>query len=309
MDIFKLVERVMAEDNHSAIGIKRAVSFYPSAAMSVDLTDPSKRIGACVRAEWYRCKRISKTNPTGSYSNYILSFGKHLEVWLIDQLKLSGVYVSSNDKFVFPGRPIISGEVDIIVKDDDGTYAVIENKTFSSGNYQALKKLAGSGGRSPAVPEPKIQNLMQSHIYLHALEGISSVYLTYLDRAAGGPEKNIQFKITNYKEDEGNYAKIHVSRPFGEFDFVNRQFTMESILDGYDNLLEYLKADVIPPPTYRISMSKEEADKDWDEGLLAKTKYELFCKNQEKYPIGDWQCAWCSYLNQCKVDQGIEITG
>ena len=298
----------MAQDNRSEVGLKRAVSFYPSAAMSVDLENPEKRIGACVRAEWYRCKRTPVTNPTGSYSNYILEFGKHLEVWLIDKIKLSGRFVAANEKFVFPNRPIISGEVDIIIRDDDGKFAVVESKTFSSANYNALKELSGARGRGklePLVPKPKISNLMQSHIYLHALEGIDRVYLTYLDRAAGGPDKNVQFRIENESTEEGNFAKVKVERPFGTFEFVNPHFTIESILDGYDYLLGYLRANELPPPTYRIKMTPEEVETGWAAEEISKTKYEAYSRDPDKYPIGNWQCNYCSYLNQCKVDQGM----
>ena len=128
MDIFKEVEKVLSNERPN-IGLSRSRSYYPSAAMSVDLENPDKRIGACVRSEYYRVKKYSITNPNTAYSHYILSFGKTLEEWMIDKLKTAGVYVGSNEKFVYPGHQLISGEVDIIVKEPDGSYAVIENKT------------------------------------------------------------------------------------------------------------------------------------------------------------------------------------
>lgn len=312
MEVFRVIEEAMAHSRPN-IGIVRGRSYYPSAAMSVDLLNPSKRIGACVRAEYYRVKRYPETNPTGDYSNYILSYGKVLEQWMIEQLKIAGVYASSNDKFVFPNHPLISGEIDIVVKEPDGTYAVIENKTFNSGNYASLKSLGGAAGRGAKFPyirpEPKISNLMQSHIYLHALSGISKVYLTYLDRAAGGPQNNIQFNITNHQTDEGNFARVTVKRPWRDepITYVNEHFTIESIISGYEYLHEHVVASQLPSPTYRISMSDEDIQAGFASGEIAKTKYEAYTRNKEKYPISDWQCGWCRFLNQCKVDQNIEI--
>jgi len=312
MEIFPLIEKAMASSRPN-VGIVRGRSYYPSAAMSVDLTDTSKRIGACVRAEFYRVKRFSETNPTSAYSHYILNYGKMLEGFMIEQLKIAGVYASSNDKFVFPNHPLISGEVDIIVKEPDGSYAVIEAKSFSSGNYQGLKSLAGAAGRGvkfPYVrPEPKVQNLMQSHIYLHALSGISKVYLAYIDRAAGGPQNNIQFTVTNHQTEEGNFPKVSVKRPWRDepIEYVNEQFTIESIINGYEHLHEHVTTNTLPNPTYKIKMSDEEVEAGFANGDVAKTKYEMWQKNKEKYPVGEWQCAWCRFLNQCKVDQGISL--
>ena len=312
MKVFKLVEEVMAKDRPN-VGIVRGRSYYPSAAMSVDLTDPSKRIGACVRAEFYRVKRFPVTDPMGTYSQYIVNYGKLLEEWLIEKLKVAGVYAASNEKFVFPGHPLISGEIDILVKEPDESFAVIENKTFSGCNYQGLKSLSGSPGRGTKFPylkpKPKISHLMQSHIYLHAISGISKVYLTYIDRAAGSPSNNFQFDITNYQTDEGNFPLVTTERAWSNepISYVEESFTIESIINGYEFLHEHVVANVLPDPTYRIILSDEEVERGFIDGDISKTKYEMWQKNKEKYPCSDWQCGWCSYLKQCKVDQGISI--
>lgn len=312
MDIFPIIENTMAQSRPN-IGLVRGRNYYPSAAMSVDLLNPSKRIGACVRAEYYRVKRYAITNPTGAYSNYILSYGKTLEVWMIEKLKEAGIYASSNDKFIYPNHSLISGEIDIVIKEPDGSYSVVEMKTYSSANYQAFKGLSGAAGRGikfPYVrPSPKITNLMQSHIYLHALSEISKVYLLYLDRAAGGPEKNIQFEITNYETPEGNFPEVTVKRPWSNepIVYVEERFNIESILGGYEHLHEHVTTSTLPIPTYKIKMTDEEVLAANANDELSKTKFEAWQRNPERYPISDWQCSWCGYLNQCKVDQGIEV--
>ncbi|MFK5165351.1 hypothetical protein, partial [Propionibacterium freudenreichii] len=78
-------------------------------------------------------------------------------------------------KFSIPER-YISGELDIVIKDHDGGLAIVENKTYSSANYAAKKEICGS---KDSKPKPKMQNLIQSFLYQHAMQDqVNRTYLT-----------------------------------------------------------------------------------------------------------------------------------
>ena len=307
MNIIEKINDLWINPEKADPGIVRGISFYPSAAMSVDLENPTKNIGACMRAEYYRCKRYSRTEPTSLYSEWIMSFGKHLEVWLIERLKEAGIYAGSNMKFNYPAFPLISGEIDILVKEPDGSLSVIENKTYNGSLYQVQKKLGGSGGRSPTTPTPKLGHVMQSFIYLHSLSKISKVYLTYIDRSAGDPVNQLQFDITSKTEEGiGSFAHYEIQRPFGFYSETIKNFTFESILEGYRTLLKHLQDNKLPPKSYYLSMSPEEVADAHASGEVSKTKYENYLRNPERYPISSWNCSYCNYRSQCIKDSEEE---
>lgn len=281
--------------------VKRLPTFYPSAASCIDATNQDKAIGACLRSQYYRCAGYEKTNPSGIYSQYIFASGNLWEDWLTEQLKLSGVWTGNSIKFQDLER-YISGEVDIVVRDPDtGETIIVECKTYGSSNYQAKKSICGGRDNYPA---PKDQNLLQSFLYLgqFADQGIEKVALVYFDRACGGPDNNKQFMITKHEENGLFYPKITTEHRGEPYSYIDKRITLQGIYARYEDLMNALKAAELPSPDYTLVYTEDQVRESHEQGLIAKTKMANWERNPEKYPIGDWQCAYCDYKDQCTND-------
>ena len=44
----------------------------------------------------------------------------------------------------------------------------------------------------------------------------------------------------------------------------------------------------------------------YENGEITKYKYENYVRNPDKNPIGDWNCAYCSYSDTCKAQKKID---
>ena len=303
MDVFNIInEHLMSPP---ALKADRLPTFYPSAASCVSGTDGAP-IGACLRSQYYRCAGYSKTNPTGLFPQYIFAAGNWWEDWVIEQLKQTGHWVGNSIKFQDLER-YISGEVDIVIKDPDtGENIIVEMKTYGSSNYQAKKEICGGRDNKP---KPKDQNVLQSFLYLgyFADQGINKVLLAYLDRACGSPENNKQFMIEKHVEGDKTYCKISTTERDGTpYSYIDRRITLEGIYARYASLMEHLKESRMPAPDYTHVFSAAEVRQRHSDGLIAKTRMANWERNAEKYPIGDWQCSYCDYKDQCKADQDFD---
>jgi Holliday junction resolvase-like predicted endonuclease len=278
---------------------KRLPTFYPSAASCRNLKDENETLGGCVRAQYYRCAGFDRTNPSGLFSQYIFAAGNMWEDKITEWCKQSGIWLGNSVKFQDLDR-YISGEVDIIIKNPTtGEKIIVENKTYSSANYQAKKDLAG--GRD-VTPHPKDQNLLQSFLYLDQFkgQGVSKVYLTYFDRACGGPENNRQFIISAEMKNGLTHPRIStVDRDNKPFTYLEERVSMEAIYEGYEKLKHHLSEGIMPPPDFKHVFSAAEVETKRASGIIAKTRYENYHRNAEKYPIGDWQCNYCDFKDLC----------
>lgn len=303
MKFFKQIEDNMLAP--PALKGSRLKTLYPSSASCRDIDNPTKVHGGCLRATWYRLAGYSESDPSGAYSQYIFAAGKMWEEWIIEQCKLGGFFLMNNLKFSIP-EYYLSGEIDIAIKDPDtGEVIIVESKTYSSANYQAKAEYGGIGGR---VPMPKHQNVMQAALYLHYFSapdkgGIKRVLLTYFDRACGGPENNREFWITLRPEGDKTYIHIDTEDVKGvahSYDMPG--ITLEGVFQRYEEQINSARdyKDEPPPPDYEHVYSKEKVIRLWNEGEIAKTKYEKWVKKPEANPIGDWQCAYCNYRTLCK---------
>jgi hypothetical protein len=291
--------------------IQRLPTFYPSAASCVDESPGGNgsALGACMRAQYYRCRGYDKTDPSGLYSEYIFAAGNIWENWLSEITKEMGIWAGNNIKFQDIERNI-SGEIDILIRDPDTKeLMIVENKTYSSSNYTAKKDICGSRawrGSPEKLPKPKDSNLMQSFLYLGHFgpQGIKKTLLTYIDRAAGGPENNKQFTVEVAQVEDKRRPKITVVDADGVLrSWVDNRISLEGIYDRYAELKRCLIADTVPSPDYAHEYSSEKVQAMSTEGLIAKTKLEKYDKNPSDNPIGDWQCAWCDYKTLCKAHQ------
>ena len=295
----KLMEKMPLE-------VQRMPSFYPSSASCVDEIDGVTVHGACLRAQWYRCMQYEESNPSGLYSQYIFAAGNLLEGMLNSKLKEAGVWVANSTKFSIPER-YISGELDIVIRDHDGGLAIVENKSYSAANYNAKKEICGS---RDTMPKPKMQNLIQAFLYQHTLqEQVNRTYLTYLDRSCSSPDNNKEFEITVHVDSrtERSHPRIKTTDYDGQpYEYIEKSISMEGVFARFDSLMTHLQERQIPVGDFQHTLSSSEIDARYENGEITKYKYENYIKNPTKNPIGDWNCAYCSYSDTCKAQKKID---
>lgn len=115
MKIWPIIDEVLMRP--PALNAARMPTFYPSAASTLD-EETGEPIGACLRANYYRCAKYPKSNEDSVWSQYVFGGGNLWEGWLADKLKSSGILLASNLKFADLNR-YISGEVDMVVKEPE----------------------------------------------------------------------------------------------------------------------------------------------------------------------------------------------
>lgn len=281
------------------IDVQRMPSFYPSSASCIDERDGVTVHGACLRAQWYRCMQYEESNPSGLYSQYIFAAGNLLEGLLTAKLKEAGVWIANSVKFSIPER-YISGELDILIRDHDGTVAIVENKSYGAHNYNAKKEICGS---SSTDPRPKMQNLIQAFLYQHTLQDqVSRTYLTYLDRSCSAPDNNKEFEITVHVDPKTkrSHPLIKTTNYYGSpLEYVEKSISIEGIFARFDSLMEHLQEQQIPVGDFKHSLTADEIEEGFATGEIAKYKYEAYHKSPDKNPIGDWNCSYCSYRDTC----------
>lgn len=299
MDVFESIGTYLMKG--SELKANRLPTFYPSAASCVSELD-GKPIGACLRAQFYRCAGYEVTNPSGLYSQYIFAAGNLWEDKMCEWFKEIGIWSGNTIKFQDTKR-YISGEIDILIKNPETNKKyIVEMKTYSSANYQAKKELVGS---VKTKPRPKDQNLLQSFIYLDQFQGqVDETLLLYYDRACGGPENNKQFNITSHTANQKQYPIITTKDYSGApYQYIDKRITIQGIYERYESLRNHLVEGKMPAPDYKHTYTDKEIPEKFAEGIITKTKYEEWTKDPSKVKIGDWQCGWCDYKDLCKAYQ------
>ena len=177
---------------------------------------------------------------------------------------------------------------------------------YSSSNYNAKKEICGARNQLPA---PKLQNLLQAFIYNNYMaDQIDCVYLTYLDRSCGGPENNKTFKITIAEDTDGRHKPLISSYDINglPFNYIEKRISIEGIYERYDSLMSHLQNGVLPDGDFEHVFSEEKVRLLWEEGEIAKTKYEKWQSNPNLNPIGNWECSYCPYNRVCKAQKDID---
>lgn len=293
------------------VNSKRMPTFYPSAASCRDIDDPTKIHGACMRAQWFRCAGFKESNPSTAYNQYIFAAGNMWESWLNEKMKEMGIWLGNSIKFSIE-EYYISGEIDILVKDRDGSPVIIENKTYNGSNYQAKAEICGLAGRRPT---PKYSNAMQAALYLTYFSkpengGVNKVWLTYMDRSCSGPDAQKQYTVTLSPEDGRTFIHLDVDDAKGaSYSYNLPGVTMEGIFDRYNELMTSLQSSLEKPPTpdFMHIYPAEVVEQMYSDGEIAKTNYEKWKGNPDKNPIGYYMCRnYCGYRDLCKKYKDID---
>ena len=295
MRVWEIVDENLMQE--PALEVSRLPTFYPSSSACADQTDSSKKIGACLRANYYRCAGYDKSDPDSLWSQYVFAGGIMWEKFILDKLKASGVLIGSNVKFVDVAR-YISGEVDgVVIDPDTGKKVIIEVKTFYG--YEAKKNLVGN---RTVKPKPKDPHLLQAFFYLGHFSGqVDESVLMYFAR---DDHTRQEFSVTIHEEGGLRYPKIITTWQGSEYSYVDKRITLEGIYEAFDALMEALKSGELPLPDYDHIYPDNVVERMWEAGEIAKTRYAKWQSNKTKNPIGYFMCqSYCSYRTMCKMQK------
>lgn len=258
---------------------------YPSEASVtyIDKDGIQRTEGKCHRESWMRITKTGTPEPHDAYTQWIFASGKGVEEILVEQWKQMGVWHANNVKFYNKERNV-SGELDVVIKDPKtGELIIIEVKSFAGYNNKKLIM-----GNKSVKGRPKTPQLLQLLIYIDLCKGLGLVdygKLVYYARDTGDRrEFNVELTDKGQPVIDGK---------------IDHRFTMDTIYDRFDLLNSYVQKGEMPPRDYEMIWSPEKVERENQLGNIAKTNYEKWKRNHSKYPIGDYQCKWCSLRHEC----------
>lgn len=290
-DSYDLFDHVDTHLTRPKFQTEREKRFYPSEA-SVEYHDEhgDKVIqGGCLRSSYYRLKGGFEGIPHDARTQFIFIQGNMVEDMMIKLWKEMGVWKDNNVKFIDKEHNI-SGEMDALLIEPDGTEYGVEVKSFYG--YFAEKEIFGN---KSTLGKPKLPQLLQTLIYLYNFrDRLPYFRMVYFGRDS---VKRRTFKIELEQEGDIFYPKVD--------GVVWRSFSMNDIFDRYKRLQEHLDNNVIPDRDYDLHFSDAKIQDFFTKGKVAKTKYEKWQKGRlgQHEVIGDWQCSYCKYKDTCYGDE------
>lgn len=270
----------------------RPLHLYPSEASVIDREGQIH--GTCLRAVWYRLKRVTPSNPPDARAQWIFELGLQVEDLIIRKCKEAGIWFADHVKWYNP-EYMLSGEVDLIIRHPYEPETLIGVEIKSMYGYAATAEVMGTRTR-PGFP--KIHQLLQTVLYLDWFkEVLSGFKMVYLDR--GATENRRDFNIELKEEYCPETGKV-VSYPVVDgkvFDKID----VGGIYERFRLAWDYYRNDEPPPPDYKLYYSKEEMAQRIEAGLASKTDAEGFRRfpDRLKYRKASWQCSYCNWRNLC----------
>ena len=288
MDLMKLIDGHVGKESILKSYRNRS-NMYPSqASVMYHHTgyDEDMIKGACLRAMYYRCTGATP-EPFNTRTYYTFACGNIFEDWYIEQCKQAGIWRANSQKF-FNTDIKLSGEIDVLVEDPDTKELVIVELKTTAG-YYSWKEVAGN---KSTKGKAKPAHLLQLMLYLYEFKDqVKKGVLLYFNLEN---KERKQFIIELVEEGGRHYPKIDGT--------LFKAFAVEDIHDRYRLAQDYIDKKQLPPCDFVKIFTPEQVEVQVARGEIAKTKYENWKRNSEKYPIGDWACAYCSYREHCDKD-------
>lgn len=317
-------------------GDAKAPTLWPSEASAiVQSHGKDKVVGKCRRATFFRYLLENfkfydkysiwsplvediKANitPIDRYLLWIWRQGELYEEFLIEQAKVSGVFVSSQAAVFIPEYNV-SGKKDIeIINPESHKLSIVESKSvYSFGGNATL-----GAPRSKSLGSPKDSNLMQIALYhwWHASEdeAYEESRLVYGDRGSGRYGEYLVKTDTDKDGIINILWKPHAPYSSG---WVTSGITINSILNEYKNQQLWIDGGIIPPRDFDIVFNEEQLAELYSNDEMTKTDKEQYEKviarrveNEELLGQGlkqkkelkqlekaSFQCTYCNFAKVC----------
>lgn len=256
--------------------------------------------GKCRRASFFQKVGIEKEKKD---SNSVLKMyaGKEFENQISEYLKDDSYTIDEQVNIVKYYKSIkISSKADFIINKKDKKVG-LELKTGFG--YYFEKEIFNGYPKKPSKmrhwlldpnePAPKINDILQTAIYLWSFDDIEEWFIIYKNRSS---MDMVEYKITL---DENN--SIHVYKVIGdkEKEIFIHEINVYDILDNYVYIQEHLDKELVPARDYIIEWTVTDLEDKNDEGLISSSKYKQIKSGKIEEP-GDWQCAYCDYKIMCE---------
>lgn len=275
----KIIEKVIVEQNARKHERPHTVH-WPSESSIIYRGD---MIGSCMREKYLQRMGYPADKTTSVENIRKMKIGKMIEQSEIELGKVAGIWVADDVGFKMASdNIIISGKLDAIYRDSKGNNVCVEYKTSSGWDF-TKKVYGGSGANSRAYAMPKMEHVLQTMIYLHALPELTYGIIFYLNR-----ESMATIEHTVMKSEDGGL--LINKKPYA--------ITLDMVTSRYKTLTEHLQNATIPPADYLPIYDEDDI-----EGLyLRKTvsKYDYDNWNRTGAIPSDRQCSWCLWSETCK---------
>lgn len=337
------IEHVTDSLGKSRPGDSKQPTLWPSEATALVETDgKTKVVGKCRRATFFRFLLENykfydkykiwaplveeiKINalPIDRYMLWIWRQGELYEDFLVEQAKITGVFLSGQTVVYIP-KFNVSGKKDIeIINPQTHKTSIVEAKSvYGFGANVVLG--TPSDRRKGLLGEPRDSNLMQIALYhwWHASEDetYEASRLVYGARDTG---RYAEYLVETSTQKDGTINILYKNNAPNVGSWVLSDITINSILAQYENQQLWLDGGYIPEADFSISYSEEKLAELYAADELAKTDKEQYEKvmerrkeNNEKIALGqktkvdlkqiekgDWQCGYCSYRKVCFDDK------
>lgn len=306
--VFSLIAE---EDNY--VGTKQDFSIrrpglHPSSA-SVSYMDGNRKVtvGKCLRAAWYSAMQTPKEGGPNISLGMKASLGKWDEIGVVEKWKEMGVWRGNNVKF-YNKELALSGELDGILWNPITEQLMgVEMKTFYG--YPANRTICGvlreKGTGNRYNGRPKDEHFLQSLLYYWEYQEVLSEYrLYYLERGDG---HRVEFRVGWDERPDGKHQVWWQQVP-GKYwtafspEKVYRDYTIEDIHKRYKDLLKMLREKEVPGKDYKKVYDASDIEWRHENGLISNTAYEKWQRNPNlaSNQLGDWQCSYCDYKEQCE---------
>lgn len=262
-------------------------AFYPSEASIISRTD-GKVIGKCHRAVWYRWAGVPETNPTDACGAWTMNVGKKIEEMYIEYSKQMGLWVANNIKY-YDKEHNVSGEVDLIVHER----SVVDERETEELMGIEIKTAYGYGFQKNVKSFAKIENLLQVALYLDFFK-FPKWRLVYKSRDT---MEDVEYTVTMAQDDKGKYLIVS--------EVPVRMFYIEDIYARYQQLGEYVIKNEMPPRDYTYGYAPEQTANRMASGEISKSKASKIKRGA--VVDTDWNCLYCSHLDECWKQKRQEI--
>jgi CRISPR/Cas system-associated exonuclease Cas4 (RecB family) len=281
-NLFEHVDRYMTSPRFAAPS--RGGHFYPSEA-SVKYEDNGEEqvAGACLRKSYYRIKHGDQRGEVSARGAHIMQHGRSIEESLTEVFKQMGIWRANSVRFK-DNEFNISGEIDVVLVEPDGTEYGAEVKTAYG--YMAEKDIIGNTYQNG---KPKASHLLQTLIYCYVFrDRLPYFRILYMFRDSCSRRT---FKVELHEEDGLYYPKID--------GVISKKFTIQDVLNRYKELQYYLDNEILPPRDFQLEYTDEKVEKLYKLKKISKSKYEKHFAPRKPQKAGDWECSYCDFKRFC----------
>lgn len=320
-------------------GDPKPPTLWPSEASAVVEIDGKKKVvGKCRRATFFRyllenfsfydkykiwkplvediqCNAL----PTDRYLLWIWRQGELYEEFLVEQAKISGVYMGGQIQVFIP-QYNLSGKKDIeVINPQTRKRSVVEAKSVYG--FGANTVLGTPGDRRKGqLGEPRDANLMQIALYHWWTASEDDAYeesrLVYGSRDTG---RYGEYLVKTETQEDGTINILWKAHAPNQGPWVTSYITINAILAEYENQQKWLDSGIIPDRDFEIVFDETKlaelyaademtkTDREQYEKVMARRQENIERQKEGLEPKkelkqiekGDWHCNLCQYKKIC----------